>query len=374
MLHRTPKKIYKYWTNQEIILLKELYPKIRLKNLVRFFPKRSKATIIVKALSLKLISVKLWKEEENRILAKLFFASPAQTIQKLLPKRSWSAIIAQGERLGLTRKRDVPRVKVNENYFRKWSAKMAYLLGYILADGCIIKGTYKGYSDSLKFGVQKKDIDILEKIKKEFKSGHTISLNKNAAHLCITSQEIVDNLKKLGIIYRKSLREKIPKVPHRFIKDFIRGIVDGDGRVALGKDGYPQLSVCGGWRTMKFIRNYFLKKFKIYSKISRLTKSKDNKHHLYSIGYRTSSAKTLIKYLYMSAPLYIDRKLKEAKKCLRVKMKYQPEYTQQEDKILKQQYLANTRNHINALLPRRTWSSIEQRARLLGIYKYNKSR
>lgn len=119
MLHKTPGKIYKYWTNQEIILLKKLYPKIRLKKLARFFPKRNKATIIAKALSLKLISVKLWKEEENRILTKLFFASPAQTIQKLLPKRSWSAILAQGERLGLTRKRDVPRVKVNENYFRK---------------------------------------------------------------------------------------------------------------------------------------------------------------------------------------------------------------------------------------------------------------
>ncbi len=276
--------------------------------------------------------------------------------------------------MGLTRKRNVPRVKVNEDYFQKWSANMAYLLGYILADGCIIKGTYKGYSDALKFGVQKRDIDILEKIKKEFKSDHAISFNKNAAYLCITSQKIVDNLKKLGITYRKSLREKIPKVPQRFIKDFIRGIVDGDGKVALGKDGYPQLSVCGGWRTMKFIRNYFLRKFKIYSKIFRSTRSKNGKNYLYIISYRVNSAKTLIRYLYSSTTLYIDRKSKEARKCLCVEMKYQPKYTQQEDKILKQQYLTNTRNHINALLPRRTWSSIEQRARLLGIYKYNKSR
>ncbi|MEK7503524.1 MAG: hypothetical protein AAB577_00910 [Patescibacteria group bacterium] len=343
---------------------------MRLKNLARLFPKRSKATIVAKASSLKLPSAKLWGRKENRILAKFFFASPAHEIRKLLPKRSWLAILAQGERLGLARKRNAPRIKVNENYFRKWSTKMAYLLGYILADGCIIKGTYKGYSDALKFGVQKRDIDILEKIKKELESEHTISFNKNAAYLSITSQRIVDNLKKLGIIYRKSLREKIPKVPRRFEKDFIRGIVDGDGSVALGKDGYPQLGACGGWRTMKFIRNYFLRKFKIYSKISRLTKSKDGKHYLYSIGYRTNSAKTLIKYLYVSAPLYIDRKLKEAKKCMRVEINYQPKYTQKEDEILNQKYLVGSKNYINTLLPKRTWSSIEQRARLLGLYKH----
>jgi len=125
---------------------------------------------------------------------------------------------------------------------------------------------------------------------------------------------------------------------------------------------------------MKFIRNYFLRKFKIYSKIFRSTRSKNGKNYLYIISYRVNSAKTLIRYLYSSTTLYIDRKSKEARKCLCVEMKYQPKYTQQEDKILKQQYLTNTRNHINALLPRRTWSSIEQRARLLGIYKYNKSR
>jgi len=370
MTRRIYKNIYRYWTSREIILLKESYPKIRLKNLAKLFPKRSKATIAAKALSLKLPSAKLWKKEENCVLNRLFFASSAQKIQKLLPKRSWLSILAQGERLGLVRKRNVPRVKINENYFRKWSARMAYLLGYILADGCIIKGTYKGYSGALKFGVQKRDVDILEKIKKELKSGHVISFNKNAAYLCITSQKIVDNLRKLGIIYRKSLREKIPKVPHRFVKDFIRGIVDGDGGVALGKDGYPQLSVCGGWKTMKFIRNHFLKKLKTYSKISRLTKSKDGKHYLCSIGYRTNSAKTLIKYLYVSAPLYIDRKLEEAKKCMRVKIKHQPKYTPAEDKILNQKYLVNSKNHINTLLPKRTWLSIEQRARSLGLYKY----
>lgn len=358
------------WSNREIRLLKKNYPKMLVRSLIDFFPERNKATIAMKALNLKLQSAKLWQKKENYILNKFFVIAPKEKLQNLLPKRSWSAILAQGERLGLARKRNTPRIKVNENYFKKWSANMAYLLGYILADGCIIEGTYKGYSGALKFGVQKKDIDILKKIKKELNSGHAISLVKNAAHLCITSQVIVSDLKKHGIIYRKSLREKVPKAPRQFIKDFIRGIVDGDGRIALEKDGYPQLAIYGGQHIIKFIRNYFLGKFKIYSKISRLTKSKDNKYYLYAIGYRTNSAKTLIKYLYSTTSLYIDRKFKEAKKCLNVTMKYQPKYTRREDKILKQKYLIDSRKHIKDLLPKRTWSSITQHARSMGLYKY----
>ena len=87
----------------------------------------------------------------------------------LLPKRSKTAIWAQGERLGLKQNRNYPRLAVNEDYFKKWSSEMAYILGFILADGCIIEGTHKGYSGALKFGVHPKDIDILEKIKKQLR-------------------------------------------------------------------------------------------------------------------------------------------------------------------------------------------------------------
>ena len=138
------------------------------------FPRRTKATIVAKALSLNLPSAKLWQPEEDKVLKKHFEVYSNQDLEKLLPKRSWVAIMAQGERLGLSRKRDKPRLGVNENYFKKWSANMSYLLGFTIADGCIIQGTYKGYSDSLKFGVQLKDRSILEKIRSELRSEHKL--------------------------------------------------------------------------------------------------------------------------------------------------------------------------------------------------------
>ncbi len=134
---------YKKWTFEEVELLKNLYPKFRVKNIVNNFPYRNADTIVIKALSLGLPSAKLWKIKENDLLKKYFSESSEEQLLKFLQGRSWKAVMAQGERLGLKRKRDKPRLMVNEDYFKYWSPNMAYILGFILADGCIIRGTYK---------------------------------------------------------------------------------------------------------------------------------------------------------------------------------------------------------------------------------------
>lgn len=310
--------MYKLWAKKEISLLKKYYPVLWVKDLEKIFPNRTRATIAAKATDLKLPSAKLWQLKENKILKKYFCRLRISELQKLLPRRSKTAIWAQGERLGLKQNRNHSRLYVNENYFKTWSADMAYILGFILADGCIVEGTYKGYSDALKFGVQKRDTDILEKIKKGLSSEHKISLCKTANHFTITNQIIVNDLKNLGISYRKSLKEKIPNIPQKYIKDFIRGIVDGDGSIHFDKiRNYPTLSVCGGKKTITFIQNHFLSKFGIYSKIGKRKKIQ----FIFYIAYRANSAKTLINYLYDDSNLYLKRKFKLYQKSLRIKIK-----------------------------------------------------
>jgi hypothetical protein len=306
------------WSKTEVELLEKLYPLFRLRELVDKFPQRNKGTIATKALSLNLPSARSWFAPENRILQEHFQDSSREVLQELLPKRSWPAIMAQGERLHLQRIRTKPRHAVDEDYFKTWSPSMAYVLGFILADGCIIHGTRDGYSDSLKFGVQLRDKNILEKIKSELKSEHALSVCKNAVHFCIASQKIVDDLKALGISYRKSLRETVPDIPERFIKDFIRGVIDGDGTVRIGKDRYPVLSVSGGEATITYLREHFFKKFGLYSKIIPCKYSNEIQRHLYSIAYGANSAKTLIDYLYRDAKLFLDRKYATALRCLEI--------------------------------------------------------
>ncbi len=304
------------WSDGEVKLLSELYPKTRVKDLANHFPKRTKPTIVAKALSLGLPSAKLWQEKESKILVEKFRDTSEKHLLELLPKRTWPSILAQGERLSLKRNRQKPRIQVNEDYFSHWSSSMAYILGFILADGCIINGTYKGYSDSLKFGVQCRDIDILEKIKLELSSNHKISKGNNAAHFTITSQKIVDDLKRLGIKYRKSLNENVPKVPNVYNKDFIRGVVDGDGSIRFDNRNYPALSVYGGINTITHIRAYFFRELGAYSTLTRLKYSEQCKAYLYSISYRSNTAKKLIIHLYNDSQIYLERKFLLAKRCL----------------------------------------------------------
>lgn len=307
----------KHWSKKEISILRGYYPKLRVKNLIVMFPERNKKTIVAKALSLGLPSAKLWQPKENKILKKYFCSKRIEKLLELLPKRSKTAIWAQGERLGLKQNKNHSRLNINENYFKKWSHNMAYVLGFILSDGCIVQGTYKGYSDSLKFGVQKRDTDILEKIKKELASEHKISLCRGANHFSISNQTLVNDLKKLGITYRKSLREHIPNAPQKYIRDLVRGIIDGDGSISFDKRNYPTLSVCGGKKTVSFIQKYFLSKFGIYSKIGKRKKIQ----FIYYICYRANSAKTLIKYLYDDSGLYLNRKFALYQKSLKIKIK-----------------------------------------------------
>lgn len=364
--------MYKYWSKKEVSLLKKYYPKLRVKDLVKFLPNRTKATIAAKASALNLPSAKLWQPEENDILQKHFPEAPLNELLKLLPKRSEGAILAQGEKSGLKRNVNKPRRAINESYFRKWSPNMAYLLGFILADGNITKGTYKGYSSALKFGVNSKDVDILKKAKQELSSEHKISFSQKAAYLTITSQRIVDDLKTLRISYRKSLREKVPSVPQRYAHHFIRGIVDGDGSISFDKRGYPKLSICGGKKIVTFIRDYFFFKFNIYSKIGQRTKQKNGNYYLFDISYKTNPAKTLIKHLYANAGLCLERKFKLAKQALNVHMKQRKNYTNKEGRAIKQFYLLLPKDEILSLLPNRSWSGIQQKSRALKIYKHKR--
>lgn len=309
------------WGKEEIEKLKKLYPNLWVKELLPYFPKRNRYTIAAKAHNLGLASAKSWQKEDNKLLRSKFALSSKEDLLKLFPRRTWSAIMAQGERLGVKRFRNKPKLFVNENYFNSWSPNMAYVLGFILADGCIIRGSYKGYSDALKFGVQLKDKDVLEKIKKELSSEHTISIIRNAAHLCITSQKIVDSLKHLGITYQKSLKETVPNVPNKYMKDFLRGIIDGDGGISIDSKHYPTLRLCGSVGTITFIRNYFWKKFKTFSSIGRRKSRLAPNIYLCYIAYRTNTAIKLINFLYKDAKIYLDRKYRLAIQCSQIQIR-----------------------------------------------------
>jgi len=112
---------------------------------------------------------------------------------------------------------------------------MAYTLGFIFADGNIIRNK----RGSNYFSFYSSDKAILIFIKKAMSSDHKISKRNihsgNVYRLQIGSKEMVNDLYKLGLINNKANRMDFPIVPSKYLTSFVLGFFDGDGNVWIGK-------------------------------------------------------------------------------------------------------------------------------------------
>lgn len=134
------------------------------------------------------------------------------------------------------------KYKVDEKFFNTWTEEMAYMLGYIYADGSLedarhIRGKYIRVSSTDKI--------ILEKFKRWLRSEHKIisvppskSLKsfKNTLPrylLRIGNHNLYNGLIRHGLYPKKSLTIHMPSIPKKFFSHFVRGYFDGDGCVHL---------------------------------------------------------------------------------------------------------------------------------------------
>jgi len=149
-------------------------------------------------------------------------------------------VIKRSKEYGITFPRNKIKYAVKDDYFNTWSHKMAYILGFVMADGCIRKAKKKN-AHELKVEVNMKDLEVLEHIREEISPTRPIHKNivhKNksgsislAASLVITlTKTSFDRLGSLGVVPRKSGKERIPEeLPIEFLWSFVCGLFDGDG-------------------------------------------------------------------------------------------------------------------------------------------------
>lgn len=120
------------------------------------------------------------------------------------------------------------KYNVNKDFFKTWSNTMAYILGYIYADGNIDKSKYRMRISSI-------DIQILEDINAIIENTCPIKEEHNKLGkwwtLKVDNQEMYKDLVVLGITPNKSLNCKLQYVPKEYVKDFVRGFFDRDGCV-----------------------------------------------------------------------------------------------------------------------------------------------
>ena len=210
---------------------------------------------------------------------------------------------------------------VNEKFFDKWTPIMAYVLGFIYADGSLEDASYLRGKYIRICSVEK---GIILRIKKWLDSEHTITKSfsawpngKPVYMLRIGSHKLYYSLTKIGLYPNKSLTITFPQnVPEKYFNDFIRGYFDGDGCVYLEmakgeRQRYivKKLSIIFTSGSKKFLEGMNdVIKGAIDIRQDKVYKS----HRSYQLRYSTADTIKLFKFLYkkVGPELYFKRKIK----------------------------------------------------------------
>lgn len=181
---------------------------------------------------------------------------------------------------------------------------MAYILGFIAADGSISKN-----DNRIKIALSKRDKEQLELIKSIMGISYPIkdyinSQNYEVSELTWTCQRHKQDLAKYGIIPSKTYSLVFPKQLNKcFWKDFIRGYFDGDGSITGQK---PEWKICSYRKEiLETINDFFYE-----NGIEKANIIKRKSENLYDIRFASTDAlKKIYKLMYYSDNIpYLKRK------------------------------------------------------------------
>lgn len=196
----------------------------------------------------------------------------------------------------------------NEKYFDKINTSdKAYWLGFILADGYVNEKKY-----FMRIKLQECDKYHLYKFIKCINGDknmihfeyHNITGNKEY-YVEVNGKYFINSLIKLNIRQAKSSgKEKLSPIPKRYIKDYIRGIWDGDGHIENKK-----LDLISSIEVLSFVQEYLCKKCN-----SNINKICDhcNTYRIYVCKNRIN----VLKHLYYTNCLSLDRKYNIARNII----------------------------------------------------------
>ncbi len=212
------------------------------------------------------------------------------------------------------RRQMIHKHKVNDKFFDKWSADMAYVLGYFFGDGCIYKN--KGGSKRVIFCGHQDDEEFLKKLASIIGCSALVSQSKRSkcCRFEFVSARMFDRLYSLG----KRKRLVCPKVPREFIRDFVRGYIDSDGCVGFVKSEYYK-TLSSGYKKLYCYNKLvvqmtskdigFLCKLEKYIRGLGFKKANIHGNQYFSVYYYRLHAQRLVDLIYYKNCLALTRKL-----------------------------------------------------------------
>lgn len=215
------------------------------------------------------------------------------------------------------------RKKVDENFFKSWSPKMAYVLGLICADGAV--EDVRESSRTCYLQISSIDKDLLTQVQKCLGSSHKLYLRKaehviikgkiffrsDIYNLRIGNKVIFQDLIDLGVTPRKSLRLQLPPVPDIYFNYFLRGYFDGDGCVNIYTQKnrphlFLQVIFTSGCKSfLEKISSKLFDFLQVQSKVGFYSGA-------YRLSYKTKQCLKVLAYMYKSLNLvpFLGRKYK----------------------------------------------------------------
>lgn len=214
---------------------------------------------------------------------------------------------------------------MDETYFHNIdNQNKAYLLGFIMADGCVCySGPTENRPNRMFVNISQKDRCILEFMKQELKCSYEIQdyLPNDKTYgtspmskLTVNSMEMCDDLAKYGVIPNKTGLERLPVLPAEMMRHFIRGFFDGDGSSYYTKYKGKKCGISIGFvsskQMLEQLRNLFTSiGVKLRPKISEQFRSDGTSKHLFEMSYAAKKdIEILQKYMYEDANFYLQRK------------------------------------------------------------------
>lgn len=246
-----------------------------------------------------------WKQKELDFLKENFTTLTYTEIGNHL-NRSYSSVQSKIRNLKIFKRQN--KHSINSHFFKVWSAEMAYILGFIAADGNIYKSK-NGYH----IHIASDDRDIIEKIKYVLNTTTPIREKprfngKTSYSLRFSDKIIFYDLINLEITPQKSLTLLPSLIPDKFLWHYSRGFFDGDGCVYISKVScYPsRLHTIFYTASEKMAQYLFTSITSSLNYYKGKILFKKNKYYVLHFGQKHSEV--IFQYMYNNATIYMQRK------------------------------------------------------------------
>lgn len=191
--------------------------------------------------------------------------------------------------------------------FDIWSEEMAYILGFISADGCVQS------TGAISIGLSARDSEHLENIKNIMAPTYKLrfySTKKNdkkypACSLTFGSKYVYQKLISLGVHERKTKNFDMPKIAAGFERHFLRGYFDGDGSIyKINKKYSWQICILGTQSFLTSMNEIICKELNLSRRGPRECTGKG----VWEIKYGAYDSFKICEWLYNPSELRLERK------------------------------------------------------------------